>query len=146
MSSSPPPPRCVAPSLYVIVGLGWHRRCKTLHLHWAWRLLATTLKNRTIAGGARQPGYRFILFFSGHHDGYRVRSYCVHWRTLTQHKGNDRITQCEYGKSPTRQMHSNAHCCLCSGQTRKQSNSLVAVIHKQESRHKAPNSVLRAVL
>ena len=35
---------------------------------------------------------------------------------------------------------------LWSGHTRKQSNSLVAVVHKQESRHKVPKSVLRAVL
>ena len=35
---------------------------------------------------------------------------------------------------------------LWSGHTRKRCNSLVAVIHKQESRHNVPKSVLRAVL
>ena len=35
---------------------------------------------------------------------------------------------------------------LWSGHTRKQGNPLVAVIHKQESRHMVPKSVLRAVL
>ena len=64
----------------------------------------------------------------------------------TRYKGNGRITQCEYGKAPTRQLHSNTHCCLWSGHTRKQSNSWIAVIHKQESRHKVPESVLGAVL
>ena len=29
-----------------------------------------------------------------------------------------------YGKAPTRQLHSNTHCCLWSGHTRKQSNQL----------------------
>ena len=42
-------------------------------------------------------GDRFLFFvffscFGGHRDGYRVRSYCAGWRTLTPHKGNDRIT------------------------------------------------------
>ena len=31
------------------------------------------------------------------------------------------ITQCEYGKAPARQLHSNTHSCLWSGHTRKQS-------------------------
>ena len=33
-----------------------------------------------------------FFFFDGHHDGYRVRYYFAGWRTLTPHKGNDRIT------------------------------------------------------
>ena len=33
-------------------------------------------------------------------------------RTLTPHKGNDRITQCDYGKATTRQLHSNTRCAL----------------------------------
>ena len=69
-------------------------------------------------------GTFFCVFHGGHRDGYRVRSYCAGWRTVTPHKGNDRITWCEYGKAPTRQLQSNTHCCLWSGHTRKQSNSL----------------------
>ena len=50
-------------------------------------------------------------------------------------------------KAPTRQfVHSDTHCSLWSGYTKKQINSMVAVIHKQESRHKVPKSVLREVL
>ena len=83
------------------------------------------------------------MFFSGgHYDGYRVR-WC---KTLTPHTGNDRMTKCGYGKASTRQLHSKAHCCFWSGHTRKQSNALAAVIHKQESRHKVPKSAVRAVL
>ena len=37
---------------------------------------------------------------------------------------NDRITYCEYGEAPTRQVHSNTRCCLWSGHTKKQTNSL----------------------
>ena len=44
-----------------------------------------------------------------------------------------------------RQVHSNTHCCLWSGHIRKQGTTS-AVIHKPESRHKVPKSVLRAVL
>ena len=91
-------------------------------------------------------GTVFFLSFGGYHNGYRVISYCAWWRTLTPHKGNDRITYCEYSKAPTRELHSNTHCCLLSGCTRKQNNWLVAVIHTQESGHKVPKSVLRAVL
>ena len=65
-----------------------------------------------------------FLFFDGRHDGNRVRSCCAGWRTLTPHKENDRITSCEYGKAPTRQLHSNTYCCLWIGHTRKQSKSL----------------------
>ena len=72
--------------------------------------------------------------------------YCAGWRTPTPHKGNDRITQCEYGKAPTRQLHSNTNCCLWSGHSRKQSNSLALSSNKQESRHKVPKSILRAIL
>ena len=36
-------------------------------------------------------------------------------------KGNDRITQCEHGKAPTRHLHSNTRCCLWTGHTIKQS-------------------------
>ena len=47
--------------------------------------------------------------------------------------------------APTRQVHSNTHCCLWSGHTGTQS-LIGAVIHKQESRHKVPKSVSRVVL
>ena len=43
-------------------------------------------------------------------------------------------------------MHSSTRCRLRSGHTKKQSISLVAVIHKQKSRHMMPKSVSRAVL
>ena len=32
--------------------------------------------------------------------------------TPTPRKGSDGITQCEHGKAPTRQFHSNTHGCL----------------------------------
>ena len=57
-------------------------------------------------------GTVIFLFFGGHLDGYLVRSYFAGWRTLTPHKGNDRIAQCEYGKASTRQLHSNTHSLL----------------------------------
>ena len=46
--SLPPSPRYFfislpPPSPHIIVGLGWHRRCKTLYVYWGWRWLATTL-------------------------------------------------------------------------------------------------------
>ena len=111
------------------VGVGWQRR---------WKLCQALreLDNHGID----------CFFFGGHDDGYRVRSYCAGWRTLTPHKGNDGITYSEYSKAPTRQLHSNTQCCLWSGHTREQSNSLALVIHKQDNRHKVPKSVLRAVL
>ena len=33
---------------------------------------------------------------------------------------NDRITQCEYDKAPTRQLHGYTQCCRRSSHTRKQ--------------------------
>ena len=86
--------------------VGWQRRRKTCQS-------LRELDNQ---------GAFFLL--GGYHDGYRVRSYCAGWRTLNPHKGNDHITWCEYGKAPTRQLHSNIHCSLWSGHTRKQSISL----------------------
>ena len=54
---------------------------------------------RVHPGSLRCPnssGYSVLrpppFFFGGHHDGYRVRSCCAGWRTLTPHEGNDRIT------------------------------------------------------
>ena len=90
-------------------GVGWQRRCKTFR------------SRRELD----HQGAVFLFFpFGGHHDGYLVRPYCAGWRTLTPHKGNDRITQCECGKAPTRQLHSNTRCYLWSGHTKKQRNSL----------------------
>ena len=37
---------------------------------------------------------------------------------LTPHKENGRITWCEYGKAPTRQLRSDTRCCFWSGHTR----------------------------
>ena len=62
--------------MYIRVGVGWQRRCKTCQS-------LRELDNQ---------GTVFVLFFGGHHDGYRVRSYCVGWKTLSPHKGNNRIT------------------------------------------------------
>ena len=61
--------------MYIGVGVGWQRRwiaCQSLR-------------------GLDNQGTVF-LFFGGHHDGYRVRSCCAGWRTLTPHSGNGRIT------------------------------------------------------
>ena len=82
------------------------------------------MKNEQQAADSQGKPFFVFVFFCGHHDGYRARSYCAVWKTLPSHKGSDRITSCEYGKAPTRQLHSNTHCCLWSGHTRKQSNSL----------------------
>ena len=95
--------------MYIGVGVGWQRRCQTC---------------QSLLEPGNQGTFFFSSFVGGHYDGYRVRSYCARWRTLTPHKGNDRITWCEYGKATTRQLHSNTRCCLCSGHTRKQSISL----------------------
>ena len=46
-------------------------------------------------------------------------------------------------RPPTRQLHSNTHCCVWIGHARKQSNSLALSI---SSRHKVLKSVSRAVL
>ena len=49
---------------------------------------------------------------------------------------------------PTRQVHSNAHCCFWSGHSENKvtlGRCVGAVIHKHENRHKVPKSVLRAV-
>ena len=89
--------------MHIGVGAGWQRRCKTSQ---SLRAL---------------DNHGTVVLFGGRHDGYRVRSYCAGWRTLTPHKGNDRITSCEYGKALTRQFHSNTRCCLWSGHTRKHS-------------------------
>ena len=80
-------------------------------------------------------------FFCGHHYGYRVRSYCAGWKTQTPHKGNARITYCDYGEAPTRQLHSNTHCCLWSGHSRKRSNSLASssISNKVGTRCRSPS-------
>ena len=65
--------------------------------------------------------------FGGHRHDHRVRSYCARLITLTPHEWNDRISQCEYGKAPTRQSHRNAHCCLLTGHARKQSKNSLAL-------------------
>ena len=36
--------------------------------------------------------FSYFFCFGGHHDGYRLGSYCAGWRTPTPHKGNDRTT------------------------------------------------------
>ena len=95
--------------MYIGVGVGWPRRCKTC---------------KSLRGLDKQGTVFFLLIFGGHHDGYRVGSYCAGWIILTPHKGNHSITKCEYGQAPTTQLHSNTHCRLWSGHTRKQSNSL----------------------
>ena len=115
--------------MHVGVGVGRQRRCK------ACQSLRELDNQLTVS-----------FFFCGHHHGYQVRSCCAGWRTLTPHKGNDSSTRCEYGKASRRQLRSCIRCCLWSGHTRKQRNSLLAVIHRQESRHQVPKSVLRAVL
>ena len=109
--------------MYVGVGVGWQRRCKTCQ----------SLRELDNQGT--------ISFFDGHHDGCRVRSYCAGWRALTQHKGDDRITWCEYGEAATRQLHSNTHCCVWSGHIRKQSNSLApsSIIKKVSTRCRSPS-------
>ena len=112
--------------IYIIVDLGWHRRCKTYYMYIGvgvgWQQRCKTCQSLRELD---DQGTVFLFFvFGGHHDGDRVRSCCTWWRTLTPHKGKDRITQCKYGKAPTRQLHSNTHCCLWSGHTRKQSSSL----------------------
>ena len=126
LANPPPTPR-------IIVGLGWHRRRETLYVYWGWRWLAKTLYNMPMTACYQyfevdnQDAVFFVscsLAVTMMVIDCRVRSYCAGWRTLTPHKGNDRVTQCEYGKAPTRQLHSNTHCCLWSGHTRKQSNSL----------------------
>ena len=75
--------------MYIGVGVGWQRRYKTCQS-------LRELDNRGTAfcffRGHRSsrwlsPGCRFCFCFCGHHDGYRVRSYCAEWRTLTPHKG-----------------------------------------------------------
>ena len=77
-----------------------------------------------------------MLGFGDRH-GWRSSSIiCAGWRTLTPHKGNDRITQCDkcvHGKAPTRRLHSISIAAFGSGRTRKQIKSLDAVIHTQES-------------
>ena len=60
-------------NMYIGVGVGWQRRCKTCH----------SLRERDNQGTV-------FFFFTGHHDGYRVtvcRSYCAGWRTLTRTRG-----------------------------------------------------------
>ena len=97
----------------------------------------------------RQPGYRFCFcfVFGGHHDGYRVRSYCAGWRTLTPPKGND----CPRSVNMARHSRSSyivIPIALSGATTPKNIVLLIgAVIHNQEeSRHKMPKPVLRAVL
>ena len=69
------------------------------------------------------------------------RYYCASWRTLTLHKGNDRITWCEYGKAPKRQTHSIPHGGLRSGHTRKQCDSLAlsSISEKVGTRCRSPS-------
>ena len=64
--------------------------------------------------------------------GGRVRSFCAGWGTLTPHKGNCRITQCDNVSG--------------SGQNGKQMTSSDAVIRAQESTHKVPKSTSQAVI
>ena len=52
----------------------------------------------------------------------------------------------EYGKAPTRQLHSNTQCCLWSGHTSKQNNSLTLSSICKKVGTKVPKSVLRVVL
>ena len=88
----------------------------------------------------------FLFFLGDYHDGYRDRSYCAGWRTLTPHKGNDRITWCDMVRYP-RDSYIVIPIAVSGVATPENKiTSLVAVIHKQESRHKEPKSVLRAVL
>ena len=122
--------------MHIIVGLGWHRRFKTLYVY-----------RRVGAGWQRrcktfqpQPGFRFFLFWRSL-GWFSSRSYYAGWRTLTPHKGNDQITQCEHGEAPTRQLSSNSHCCLWIGHTRKQSNSLAlpSISKKVSTRCRSPS-------
>ena len=101
-----PPHTHPLPCSMFIGGVGWQKRCKTCQ----------SLRELDNLGGT-------VFCFGGHHDGYRVRSYCAGWRALAPHKGNDRITRCDYGKAPTRQLHGSTHCYIWSGHTKKQSNS-----------------------
>ena len=62
----------------------------------------------------------------------------VGWGTLTLHKVNDLITQCDSvnmacGEAPTRHLHSILIAVAGSGHTGKQINLFDAVIHMQES-------------
>ena len=60
--------------IFVGVGVGWQRR----------RITCQSLRELDNQG-------TFFSFCGGCHDGYRVKSYCARWRTLTPHNGNDRI-------------------------------------------------------
>ena len=83
-------PRVSSICLMYIICVGWvivsrQGRCKT---HQSLREVG-------------QPGYRFLfvcLFcfvLAVAMAGGRLRSFYAGWRTLTPHKGNDRITQCD---------------------------------------------------
>ena len=69
-------------------------------------------------------GTVFFFFFAATMMVIELDHMVAGWRTLTPHKGNDRIAQREYGKAPTRQLRNNTYCCLWSGHTKKQSNTL----------------------
>ena len=87
-----------------------------------------------------------LLFGVPLFSSYGTRYICMAGGTIFVLSHRYRTIAPPFSPPPTRQLHSVTHCCLWSGHTRQQSNSLVAVIHKQESRHKVPKSVLRAVL
>ena len=96
--------------MYIGVGIGWQRRCKTCQ----------SLRELDNQGTVVAV---FCFCFAVTMMVIELDQLCG-VENLTPHRGNDRITWCEYGRAPTRQLHSNTHCCLLSGHTRKQSNSL----------------------
>ena len=66
--------------------------------------------------------------------GGRVKIICAGWRTLTLHKGNHRITQCDSVNMARQPQGSHIVVPIAvsgSGHTRKQIYSLDAVIHMQ---------------
>ena len=68
------------------------------------------------------------------------RSYCAGWRTLTPHKGNDRITYCSVNMVRHPEDSFIVIPTAVSGvATPENKVQLIgAVINKQESRHKVP--------
>ena len=49
---------------------------------------AVRYANHGVSYTTRVP---FLYLFGGLYDGYRVRSYCARWMTLTRRRGNDRM-------------------------------------------------------
>ena len=117
--------------MYVGVDLGWQRRWKTC---------------QSLREVDNQGTVFFMFFLAVTMMVIELDHFSAGWRTLSPHKGNGRITQCEYGKTPTRQVHSNTHCCLWSVHTRKQSNSLALSSISKKVGIRCRSPVLQAVL